>query len=1208
MSYLEELIKGAAESYKGAVGSVINLVSNAASQIKEAVTYTKKETTNEPTQVSLPKLLSQASQQIKTSGFKGIKDESALGIVKNTITGLPKAAVEFIPNVAKSIYEGQVRPSPEQKAYEAQILPYTPETSPIARMTTAPGVFAARQISRFINPGLQPLATGLADIYEVQRPGGFADQVAEGKLPTSYLDELAVLNKTAPQIVGDVAQAVLSAYAGGQAEKALVQGSKMAAREAIKTGAESGLKVGTAFGTAQAASSGSDNPLEIAGMIGTSAGAGGLLAAITSGAIPVSKEVLAKVKEVAKQHSDMVTKYGGEGGFIKNPLAKKQAFTPDEIQLQAENYVKEQVAKREKAREVEGKPNFVSNLYNEFKKTIVDFTYPIEDAVRLAQKRSGIKYSDIELSPLEKVKDGIDMALRAPTLAGKFMEDKGLKQVIQTVDNLDNLDQYLVAKQSIDVDTRGIETGRDLQKDIALVKTFAPKYEQFAQIVNQYSKDLLDYAVQSGLISEELAKKLKETYPNYVPMNRVFNELEKPNSSFGNKGVANLSSQTIVKTLKGSTREVESPFASLLQKTKDAFTQGEKNKAAQVLTEFANTPEGESMGIRKLKPGETPASGEDKITLFRNGIKEEYSAPKAIAEAAKNLNSQQMNILGKIFSYPTRIAKIGITGINLPFVGANIIKDQVGAFINSNNAFKTSVANPSVFVKALLEAVKHGPLYDELVRQGAGGTSFDIARDVAIESVEKIRAGKDLASKALYTVKNPSELLNAVEGIVGRSEEFTRLQQYAGTKQAYLEKGATPEVAQVKARIAARENTVNFSRRGEWGQVLNSAFLYLNAGIQGSRLIVKNIQEKPIATSAKIATAMLFPTAMFTAWNLSDPKREEAYRDIQEYEKDGNFIIIPPNPTKDDKGRWNVIKIPMAPGYKALTVPVRKAIESTKDISEVALGDIGKALFGTVSPVGTSQGELISAVLPQAFKPIVESYANKNFFTGLPIVPDSMKNLSPEMQARPYTSGTARKIAKIGDWSPIKVEEFVKGTFGGVGSQALNVSDRALAGLDIIPESQIGGQDLVEAILARFSKARGGAIDNKTTEKIKELLTNQADKNLRLKQGAEVLYEELNALPKKEANARAQELRKENPQMFNELKSIIQAKDKGLDYNDRLILQLQVTNGERAKFIKAELDSLKTKAEKQKYAAELQKKGILTKNVISQINQLSASK
>lgn len=216
-----------------------------------------------------------------------------------------------------------------------------------------------------------------------------------------------------------------------------------------------------------------------------------------------------------------------------------------------------------------------------------------------------------------------------------------------------------------------------------------------------------------------------------------------------------------------------------------------------------------------------------------------------------------------------------------------------------------------------------------------------------------------------------------------------------------------------------------------------------------------------------------------------------------------------------------------------------------------------------------------------------------------------MKDLSPELQVKPYTSGTARKIGKTIKASPIKVEEFIRGTFGGVGSQALNLMDRALAGMDIIPKSQVGGQNVVEGVTARFSKAYGGTSDDQSVSEIKKILTNQADERFLTKQAAEALYEELKALPKDEANAKAKELQKVNKPLFDALKKTIDEDKKGLTYEDRLINQIGVENGERAKFIWAKLKEMKTKDEKNNYVNELKRKGIISETVFNQLKQLS---
>lgn len=899
------------------------------------------------------------------------------------------------------------------------------------------------------------------------------------------------------------------------------------------------------------------------------------------------------INQVGKAEARRIIENEGLKG-VTSTLEKKGV----EI-FNADKYVAEQAARQtaERTAGTPGPAGKISNFFKDIKSKLVDFNAPIEDVLSKAKKAG-----KFEITPQFDITNQIDRVLRAPTIAGQFARDNGLEAIIKQVDSLDHLDQYMIAKQALDVSKNGIETGRSLIADEKLVQSLAPKYEETAQIVNEYSQKLLDYSVESGLISQKTADLLKAKYPNYVPINRVFSQLEKAGSFEGSKAVASLSKQTVVQSLKGSERAIESPIASLLDKTAIAFNQGEKNKAARILAAYKDLP-GNPFQLKELAPGEL---SEHTISFLDNGVKRTFETTQEISNAAKALNVQQLGLLGKIFAFPVRLAKLGITGINLPFIASNVAKDQVTAFINSKNALRSSIANPAVFTKSLFEAVGHGELYQEMAREGALGTSFDIARNQAFPTIEKLRSGKSVASKIKYVAKNPGELLRAVENIVSRSEELTRIMQYRGTKVAMLYQGMSEEAAKIAASRAARENTVNFARRGEWGQVLNSTFLYINANIQGTRTFLRTFKDKPLQTATKLALTVFTPVAAVTAWNLSDPERKAAYDDIADYEKQNNIVIIPDNPTKNDDGTWNVIKIPLSQEINNLANMPRRVIEQAFGKDPVSVKDIASALIGTISPVNPTGGSVLSTITPQAIKPTLEGVTNKNFFTGIPEVPSSLSKLSPELQAKPYTSGTARQIGGILKLSPIKIEEFIKGTVGGIGSQILHISDMALAGLDIIPKDQIGGQSVAKAILARFSKARGGHSDDTANSKLQNLIQDQADESFRLRQEAEGLYSSWKELPKEEANRKASELKQANPMLYDKLKDVAILQKKGLDYNDRLILQLNVTNGARAKFIWENLKAFKTNEEKNAYIEELRRKKIISDEIISQLRQLKA--
>lgn len=749
---------------------------------------------------------------------------------------------------------------------------------------------------------------------------------------------------------------------------------------------------------------------------------------------------------------------GAEIGVKTSPAKTKPNDTTTE-------YIKQLTRAQDDARKGESKGK-VSSFLDEVKRKFIDSNAPIEDVLNAAQKNGA------KIAAKDNVSYQIDKALRAPTLAGQFVKDHGLSSAIQNAPDVKAFNQYLIARHAQDLTVKGIKTGRDAAADAKLLNELKPKYEAHAKTVTKYSRDLLDYAVSKGLVSKELAKSLKAEYPNYVPMNRIFGENELPTPKGNGRGTASVSGQTVVQKLKGSERQIENPLESLLAKTNDAFQQGERNDAARMLASYRKL-DGNPFRLRELKHSEA-IGNKNVISYLDKGKKRVFETTPEIAAAAKSLNKEQLGLVGKILSVPTRVLRLGATGINLPFIASNVVRDQVSAFINSDRAIATSIANPANFTKALFNALGEGKEYENLIRAGAGGNSYDIGRNAAKETVNQIRADRSTTTNALYNVTHPAALLRAVEDFVGKSENLGRIQQFTGTRDALLKEGKSKADADILAAHAARNNSTNFARAGDYGRVLNSVLPYLNAGVQGSRTLVRNLKNRPAETGAKIAVTTFMPVAAVTAWNLADPQRKAAYDNILESEKGGNIIIVPPNPTKDDKGRWNVIKIPLSQEIANLADVVRNGVEAVGGSKSFDIGKMAANLLGTATSLQFNEPrQLVGQLVPQAIKPAVEGLTNTNLYSGVPIVPQSLQNYPAGMQYKPGTSGTAVQLGKTLGISPLEIENAVGTAGGGVGRQLLNASDHALAGAGVIDPSQIGGQDALDTASAKFTKARG---------------------------------------------------------------------------------------------------------------------------------------
>lgn len=845
----------------------------------------------------------------------------------------------------------------------------------------------------------------------------------------------------------------------------------------------------------------------------------------------------------------------GDGGpLVQRPAATNAARATVDPYERARAYSREMTARREAARG--GEDRSIRRLLREAKAGIVDANAPIEDPVHEILSRGGAGVpppppavtaarltayapqraiegetvprlsGEVEsiarpagggFLPSEDITNAIDRSIMSGEIAGQFLRDGGMDRVIQTVADVDDLDQYATAKHAItlfyqrwgkfvddygglrrkayeaprDVDVPLLEGrvpaarrrmrsspaadarlnrltriyrvkfGRDLLEDAQMVQAFARDYEPAAQQLHAYSDELLNYSVGAGLVSPDLAQQLRKLYPFYVPLKRVFSVLEET-ASFGSGGPASLSRQTVVRKFEGSQREIESPLTSLIEKTYDAFAQGERNKAARLLASYADLP-GNPLEIRELKSGEDSAHT---FSFLDGGKKRTFATRRDVADAAKALNVEQMSLLGRVMAVPARVLKVGATGLNLAFLAKNPVRDVPTAIINSPQGFKVL----SEVGRAIFEAVNHGQLYDEVMRQGGMFTSFDQFRNASREGVAAIRSRASAGARAKYLVRHPSELFRAVEDIVSRGEQATRLAVYSATKRGALERGLPEAEAQIAAKRASLWVTGPFHRRGEWGNVLRAAAPYLNAGIQGQRVTVSALADRPAQTFAKVTATTLLPAAVATAWNLSDPDRRAAYDSIETFEKENNIIIVPPDPTQDEDGLWNVIKIPLPQGVAKWVTLMRRPMEAAAELDPVRFGEVAHALIGTVSPI-SSASEVGSNVVPQAVKPALETTVNKNFFTRRDIVPPFMNDDPPEEQAFPETSGTARTIGRITGLSPLDVQHLVRGYGAGVGMQLLNGSDRVLAALGLIPEEQIGGEGPIEMTKRGFTKA-----------------------------------------------------------------------------------------------------------------------------------------
>ncbi len=392
------------------------------------------------------------------------------------------------------------------------------------------------------------------------------------------------------------------------------------------------------------------------------------------------------------------------------------------------------------------------------KRQWVDTLAPAEDNFRELVKDGKISQETLDDIIVKNGK-----SLRSGTMANLNLVESGLVDLIhkKSKADYDNLGQTLIAIHSKDLRANGIETGRSPQVDEQIISKYG---DQFKSDIEQFRKSadyVLNQSVDAQLISKETADLLKKKYPNYVPMNRVIEEIE-ARGSFNSGQVASIGKQTVVRKIRGSKRVVENPMESMISKVQDMSKQKLRNEAALSWVD-ALKDVGEAKLVKKVKPGEST------ISVLRNGTKEIYSVDPTMEAAAKGLTKEQMNVMVEVARKVSRVFKTGTTGMNLPFIVTNLARDQQTAFLNMQ---KGEVEVFKAIPSTIFETMGHGKLYQEAVRQGAISTSFDLTKPNLKQTAKGIR--KKGASLGTFS---------KIEDVIGRSEEFTRLQQYKATKE-----------------------------------------------------------------------------------------------------------------------------------------------------------------------------------------------------------------------------------------------------------------------------------------------------------------------------------------------------------------------------------------------------------------------------------------
>lgn len=647
-------------------------------------------------------------------------------------------------------------------------------------------------------------------------------------------------------------------------------------------------------------------------------------------------------------------------------------------------------------------------------------------------------------------------------------------------DDLQGVRAYVVAKRSLELRDRGIDSGIDPIAAEKVVNDSGGKYDAVAQKLTGYQDTLTKYLRDSGVLSKDAYDAMRDANKSYVPFYRVFDTdgITGPGKGF--------STFNPIKNIKGSDRGIIDPIESIIKNTYAYMALADRNEVAQKFIGLAKKSANPEDFIEKVPTPVKPVTvqdnemkafmqahgidnvpedlltvfraarqplADDEIAVYNKGDREVYKVDPEVANVFKASDKETTNWVFRILASPTGLFRAGVT-LSPDFFPRNLIRDQFTALINSKSGFVPLLDT----VRGAASMIKQDDSYQNWLKSGgANATMVALDRDYIQNNVMKLDEETNFRDSAWNVIKKPVDALRIVSEL---AENATRLGEFKKDLGGSTDKGDIQ-----RAGLSSREATLDFARIGAKTSAVNQLVAFWNANVQDIDRFARTVKDDPMGTAAKVAASIIAPSVALWYANHDDPR----YKDVPAWQKDLFWLVM----TKDHIYR---IPKPYGPGV-LFGSGIERFLDWAVDNDHNVMKHFASDLMGTLTP-GT---------VPTVAQPIIEQWANKSLFTGSKIIPSSTEELLPQVQYQPYTTQTAQALGRmIGTLpgmnspgsaaSPAIVENYIRGWSGGLGMYALQIADTALRKTGILPDpimpaSTLADTPFVKAFVVRYPSA-----------------------------------------------------------------------------------------------------------------------------------------
>ena len=543
-------------------------------------------------------------------------------------------------------------------------------------------------------------------------------------------------------------------------------------------------------------------------------------------------------------------------------------------------------------------------------------------------------------------------------------------------------------------------------------------FKKAKELYQQYNAGLLDWLVQTGVLTPAKAAELKAI--TYVPYYRVNKngEVQLMIDKETPVRISNIKDEPQLQALVGGNEAILPVFTSAVQNTYMITNMGLRNQTVKETSFLLH-----KLGVvSRLGEGKGPA-GDDVVRFKKNGKDyyavidtDVYGVPADLIIRGMEGIKTTIPAIVRLMGYPADVLRKFVTRMP-PYAIRQMVRDPLNAWLTTG----TDAVPVLSSMKELATMVAgRNPEAAKLMESGAISSNVFSGdeRDTA-QFIKDISAGKSMWAKTLAKA----------DALAMQADAATRVVVYKDS----IAKGMDEQAALIRTI-----ESMNFSRRGVSPsmQMLSVLIPFFNAQIQGLDVIYRafkgdmpfseqlKIKEKLMARGALMALSTVAYAAMM--------EDDEAYKRAKPQERYSNWFVYIPGVSEPVR-----VPIPFELGFLFKALP--------EAIYNLATGDdkSGKVLSGLTAMLNQSN----PFSLPQAIKPLTEVVLGKSFYSG------DIESMREKQQLatdryRENSTEVAKLLGKVtGEVgvSPISIDYLIRGYFGGLGIAIVQLANPILA-------------------------------------------------------------------------------------------------------------------------------------------------------------------